>query len=317
VDDDITLRFCDGSHQLTKLLLAVDGSKSLVRNIVSKRQCCHLKYSGVTCLMGTSTVAQDSRGIFLPSSETTKCHGAFYPTGPTEQCFQFHFPVPEEEALASMGAWGTLTDVVCQEECEKLAVRLKEEGWEDKFVTPLYHVDKAIKIAFSTLEPPLDTFVYGRVVLVGDAAHPPVPYLGQGCQQGLEDAGTLALLLKRVCLLDVDDNENNDTNGEEKQGARTLSLAYLDSALKLYNQLRVPRSTDILERGKTWGKMQQKRADNTKYNVVKEEKIKRDVFFHETTPVLFNGAKYDYKDEVEQALKEEPLLPVPEEDSSC
>jgi hypothetical protein len=94
-------------------------------------------------------------------------------------------------------------------------------------------------------------------------------------------------------------------------------LAYLDSALKLYNQLRVPRSTDILERGKTWGKMQQKRADNTKYNVVKEEKIKRDVFFHETTPVLFNGAKYDYKDEVEQALKEEPLLPVPEEDSSC
>lgn len=314
VDDDITLRFTDGSHRITKLLLACDGSKSRVRDIVSKHGS-KLTFNGVTCLMGTSTVPRDAPGISLPSSETTKCHGAFFPTGPTEQCFQFHFPANEEEAKASIGAWGTLTEAVCQEECNTLAARLKEEGWDEKFVTPLYHVDKAIKVSFSTLEPHLDYFVYGRIVLVGDAGHPPVPYLGQGAQQGLEDAGTLALLLKEICCM-PEVNETDD--GQKKQhDAVTFSLARVDTALKLYNQLRVPRTKEIVDHSKTWGNMQQKRADNKKYNAVKEEKIQRDVFFHETMPVLFHGAKHDYRSQVEQALEEEPLLPVPEVDVVC
>jgi hypothetical protein len=163
-------------------------------------------------------------------------------------------------------------------------------------------MNKAIKIGISTLDPPLETFIHGQVALVGDAAHPPLPYLGQGAQQVLEDAGTIALLLKQLCLIKSKDNK------------ASISVTHLQAALKLYDQIRVPRNQEILGKGKSWGAFQQKRAENAKYNKVKEKMIQREVFFHETMPVLLTGVKHDYKEEVMKALDEAPLLAVAEED---
>jgi salicylate hydroxylase len=39
---------------------------------------------------------------------------------------------------------------------------------------------------------PIASFSFGRVALVGDAAHPMVPFLAQGAAQAIEDAGALA-----------------------------------------------------------------------------------------------------------------------------
>lgn len=51
---------------------------------------------------------------------------------------------------------------------------------------PLYH------------RPPIPSFSLGRVALVGDAAHPMVPFLAQGAAQAIEDAGALGRLLAQV-----------------------------------------------------------------------------------------------------------------------
>ncbi len=56
---------------------------------------------------------------------------------------------------------------------------------------PLYH------------RPPISSFSVGRVALVGDAAHPMVPFLAQGAAQAIEDAGALARVLAQV--LDIPD----------------------------------------------------------------------------------------------------------------
>jgi len=64
------------------------------------------------------------------------------------------------------------------------------------------------------------------------------------------------------------------------------------------------------------GELRQRKANETKYNEVKEEKIRRDVFFHETEPEMFAGATYDYRQDVERVLGEEPLLPVPEDEEA-
>ncbi|HUO54104.1 MAG TPA: FAD-dependent monooxygenase, partial [Rhodoblastus sp.] len=39
--------------------------------------------------------------------------------------------------------------------------------------------------------PPLESWTRGRVTLLGDAAHPMLPYLAQGAAQAIEDAGAL------------------------------------------------------------------------------------------------------------------------------
>ena len=51
---------------------------------------------------------------------------------------------------------------------------------------PLYH------------RSPISSFSLGRVALVGDAAHPMVPFLAQGAAQAIEDAGAIGRILAQV-----------------------------------------------------------------------------------------------------------------------
>ena len=51
---------------------------------------------------------------------------------------------------------------------------------------------------------PLPSWVRGRVVLIGDAAHPMLPFSGQGAAQAMEDAGVLGCLIKGLDGLDIE-----------------------------------------------------------------------------------------------------------------
>jgi salicylate hydroxylase len=45
---------------------------------------------------------------------------------------------------------------------------------------------------------PIASWTAGRVALMGDAAHPMLPFLTQGAAQAIEDAGALGEVLTRV-----------------------------------------------------------------------------------------------------------------------
>lgn len=169
------ITFEDGTTRSTHILFGADGCKSTVRKLMNGDS--KLEYTGVTCVMGMAESLPDDRGICFPSSLTSKCHGCFFPTSEGEQCFQMHFPVAEADA--DEGNWGTLSQEVGVQECLKLSERMEDDGWASKYITPLHQVTHAVRIGFCSLQPPLQKWVYadkkgrGRLVLVGDAAHPP------------------------------------------------------------------------------------------------------------------------------------------------
>jgi len=70
---------------------------------------------------------------------------------------------------------------------------------------------------------PLTRWSMGRATLLGDAAHPMLPFMAQGAAQAIEDAATLAASLTRH------------------------GLAEASTALTLYEQRRLPRASRLQE----------------------------------------------------------------------
>ncbi|CAB9500679.1 hydroxynicotinate 3-monooxygenase [Seminavis robusta] len=290
-DGLVKVTFGDGSTRLTQVLFGADGALGKSRSIVAGKDEPALKYTGTTCLMGLANVKCD--GIYFPSSDKENFHAVFFPTRVKETCFQFHMPVTEDEANALN--WGNLSDSVGQKECQKIAKQLRAEGWHEKFIKPLDNCIHAVRVGFALLEPKLNTWVKGRVALVGDACHPPVPYVGQGAQQGLEDAGVAVALMKIYCI-------------DEKTGK--FDPTNFEKAMRVYQEIRTVRASQILDISKALGKMQSDRAGLGIEKNAEDEILKGEVLMYGTLPVMSSGASHNYRDDIIRATSENYLPTV-------
>jgi len=79
--------------------------------------------------------------------------------------------------------------------------------------------------AIHSVHPMLDSYVNGRVALIGDAAHAMLPHLGAGAGQGLEDVLLLVKLLSHP----------------------ETTSAKVDDILQAYDMIRRPRANFVLE----------------------------------------------------------------------
>ena len=107
-------------------------------------------------------------------------------------------------------------------------LRREFAGWDPRIGSVLKQVDRTFRWALYDREP-LATWTRGRLTLLGDAAHPMLPHLGQGANQSIEDGMALATILAQT-----------DT-------------ATVPAALMAYERLRRERVVEVVLGARTQG----------------------------------------------------------------
>jgi salicylate hydroxylase len=107
-------------------------------------------------------------------------------------------------------------------------------GWDPRIEGLLKQVQKTFRWALYDREP-LPGWTRGRLTLLGDAAHPMLPHLGQGANQAIEDGIALATILARAnrqsvpAALQAYERLRRERVAQVQRGARENGLRY-DSA---------------------------------------------------------------------------------------
>jgi 2-polyprenyl-6-methoxyphenol hydroxylase-like FAD-dependent oxidoreductase len=110
---------------------------------------------------------------------------------------------------------------------ERARVRARFGRWHDPIPQLIDETETILRDDLACLDEPLTTYVRGRVVLLGDAAHAMTPHLGQGANQALEDAVVLA------------------------------AVAHRPDGLAAYDRLRRPRSQRVAKASRVVGRLGQ------------------------------------------------------------
>ena len=92
-------------------------------------------------------------------------------------------------------------------------------GWHPQVRALIAGTEPVFKWALFD-RPPLETWTRGRVTLLGDAAHPMLPFMGQGASQSIEDAFVLA----RCLAADRDDPQRAIEAYVGRRRERTAAL---------------------------------------------------------------------------------------------
>ncbi len=189
-DHQATAIFEDGSRASGDLLVAADGTHSIIRNIVVGREI-ERQYVGYVNWNGlvpatpdlapwdswVTYVGEGKRASLMPVG--TNLTG----TDPNRFYYFFDVPLPKGSVGQPNGYREELSHFF--------------QGWAEPVQTLIQRLDpeKTARVEIHDVEP-LPTLVRGRIALLGDAGHATAPDLGQGGCQAMEDAVVLANYLK-------------------------------------------------------------------------------------------------------------------------
>jgi FAD-dependent urate hydroxylase len=183
----VTATFADGRRAEGELVVGADGLRSAVRRHVVGHDG-HFNFLSAAwegLVPSQPPISDPNTFTFWIGPDRRE---ALMPVANDRMYAFFDFPPDESHGLEG----GDVRDRLARD----------YRGWCEPVQEAIARLDPAttLPVRYFDLEP-LHTFVNGRVVLLGDAAHATTPTLGQGAAQASEDALVLAACLSEEASL--------------------------------------------------------------------------------------------------------------------
>ena len=207
----------NGRHWTGQALVAADGVKSVVRTQLVNdppRITGHVVYRAV---VNKAEFPEDLKWNASSLWAGPKCHLVHYPLRGGEQ---YNVVVTFQSRQQEM--WGVSEGA--KDEVESYFQGICQRAHQ------LIELPKSWRRWATADREPINNWVWGRVTLLGDAAHPTTQYMAQGACMALEDAVTLGEALR-------------------------VSDQNWDRALQIYQQSRIVRTARIVLSGREMGRL--------------------------------------------------------------
>ncbi|MCQ6557710.1 FAD-dependent monooxygenase [Paenibacillus mendelii] len=216
----VSASFEDGSKSTGALLIGADGVRSVVRERLFGPEA--LRYSGFTALRGIAAYEDKRYGAELG--------GGFEAWGPGKR---FGFSHLGQGRVFWFAALNSPPDALVEQGMRKQAALNHFKGWYKPIEAVIEATEETAVLSHPIYDrKPLSSWSVGCVTLLGDAAHPMLPNLGQGGAQAMEDAVVLGRCLKKM-------------------------PSDIQAALAMYERLRIGRTTKMVRQSRRMGRLVQ------------------------------------------------------------
>ncbi|KAL1945670.1 hypothetical protein VTO73DRAFT_1672 [Trametes versicolor] len=226
-EERVVVRFANGYEDSASFVVGCDGLHSNTRACLFGKE--DAVFTGLTQTGGISPTPEGFRALG-PSMVNIYGDGAHMIAYPINDA-QVSWAITQREAEARE-TWRDMDEARQHEFKQGPFSRLPFGGGE-----LVRTADKIIKFGLYD-RPELTAWHKGRVLLIGDAAHPTSPHLGQGANQALEDIYHLVRLLVQY-----------------NPSAAPPPTAVLSTVFTALERLRIPRTSTLVYKARAAGEL--------------------------------------------------------------
>lgn len=272
--DSVTAISASGQQETGSFLLGCDGIRSGARKILLEQRGVREMEPVFTGLVQVAGISRTPDAFLRMNAAMRnyygdKTHLITYPSFPIEEGMT-GWAITSRSETKDIETWQSMDE----DQLKVFKAKLKEEfqGWSEEIRELVGGAEKVIKYGLydrEALDPEDWVSRGGRCVLVGDAAHPTSPHLGQGANQALEDCWWLSSLLPDV------------ENGKE------LETGELKAVFKEFAEQRQPRTAQLVKGARMQGELRV--AGGGEVGRLRDEKLRQGWKAEEAVRAKYDG----------------------------